>query len=78
MRAKLATPVYISNRVNSYSINAIDLKYLNHIPTLKAIAVINYSEFSEMNAELEGKFCEKPFKTFYNIQEGIIWAETFL
>ncbi len=70
--------VYISNRVNSYSLNANDIKYLNHIPSLKAVAVINYSEFSEMNAELEGRFFSKPFKTFNNIYDAAIWAKTFL
>lgn len=70
--------IYISNRVNSYSTKPMDFKYLNNVPTLKAIAVVNYSDFSEMNAELEAKFCKKPFQSFDNFQDAAVWGKTFL
>ncbi|WP_310991767.1 hypothetical protein [Aequorivita marina] len=70
--------IYISNRVNSYSFNTMDLKYLNHVPTLKAIAVVNHSEYSKMNAELEDKFISKPFKTFYNVYDAADWGKAYL
>lgn len=70
--------VYVSNRVNSYATKPIDFKYLNNVPTLKAIAVINHSDFGEMNSELEAKFCKKPFQTFNTVLEAANWAKTFL
>lgn len=33
--------VYVSNRVNSYSLDPNDYKHLNQIPTLKGIGVIH-------------------------------------
>ncbi len=70
--------VYISNRVNSYSIKPMDYKYLNNIPTLRAIGIVNYSEVGHTNAELEAKFCKKPFHTFDNLTEAFIWAKNYL
>lgn len=70
--------VYIANRINSYSIQPMDYKYLNKIPTLKAMAVVNYSEAGHLNAGLEAKFCKKPFQVFYNLTEAVIWGNGFL
>lgn len=70
--------ILVSNRVNSYSTIPVDFKYLNQIHTLKAIAIVNYSKFAEMNSELESKFCKKPFKTFHNVHDAVNWAKTYL
>ncbi len=70
--------VYISNRIHSYSIKPMDYKYLNKVPTLKAVGIVNYMEAGHLNAELESKFCKKPFKVFDNLQEAAIWAKGFL
>ena len=70
--------VYISNRVHSYSIKPMDYKYLNKVPTLRAVAVVNYSEVGHTNAELESKFCKKPFHMFDNLSEAVIWAKGYL
>jgi hypothetical protein len=70
--------VYISNRVNSYSIKPIDYKYLNEVPTLAAIGVVNYTEVGHTNAELEAKFCKKPFQMFHNLTEAVIWGKGYL
>ncbi|CAM3384457.1 hypothetical protein [Aequorivita lipolytica] len=70
--------VYISNRVNSYSIQPLDYKYLNKVPSLKALGVVNFSEVGYLNSELEAKFCKKPFQMFYNLNEAVIWGKTYL
>lgn len=70
--------VYISNRIHSYSIITMDYKYLNNVPTLKAVAIVNYSEIGHLNAELEAKFCKKPIRVFDNLQEAAIWGKGFL
>lgn len=70
--------VYINNRRNAYATKLTDFKYLNNIPTLKAIGVVNYSELGMLNATLESKFSEKPFEVFTNLEEAMIWAKSFL
>lgn len=70
--------VYISNRIHSYSIKPMDYKYLNKVPTLKAIGIVNYNEMGHLNATLEAKFCKKPFMVFNNLQEAAIWGNSFL
>lgn len=70
--------VYISNRVHSYSLKPMDYKYLNKVPTLRAIGVVNYSEVGHANAELEAKFCKKPFQMFDNLTEAAIWGKGYL
>ncbi len=70
--------VYISNRAHSYSIKPMDYKYLNKVPTLRAVGVVNYSEVGHTNAELEAKFCKKPFHMFNNLTEAAIWGKGYL
>lgn len=70
--------VYISNRVESYSVKPTDYKYLNKVPTLKAMVVVAYSEIARSNAELESKFCKKPFRVFENLNLAVIWSKDFI
>ncbi|HPE82701.1 MAG: hypothetical protein KDC94_01425 [Aequorivita sp.] len=70
--------VYISNRVHSYSVKPMDYKYLNTVPTLRAVGVVNYNEMGHTNAELEAKFCKKPFQMFDNLTEAAIWGKGYL
>lgn len=70
--------VYISNRINSYSIKPMDYKYLNKVPTLKCCGIVTYSGVGHSNAELESTFCKKPFRIFDNLTEAVIWGKGFL
>ena len=70
--------VLISNRVHSYSIKPMDYKYLNKVPTLRAVGVVNYSEVGHSNAQLEAKLCKKPFQMFDDLTEAVIWSKGFL
>lgn len=70
--------VYVTNRIHSYSLKPVDYKYLNNVTTLKAMAVVNRNEVAMLNAELESKFCKKPFKVFDNLLEAVIWAKGHL
>jgi len=66
--------VYISNRVNSYSLDPNDYRHLNQIPTLKGIGVIQYEKSIKTAIELEKMFVKKPFKTFNDLDAAIEWA----
>ncbi|PVW15800.1 hypothetical protein [Marixanthomonas spongiae] len=70
--------VYISNRLNSYSLNPQDYRYLEKIPTLKGLAVVYESEIGKKNAEMEAKFFNKPFASFSNLTEAYNWARELL
>ena len=66
--------VYIANRINSYSVNPNDFKYLASIPSLKGIAVASKLESGRKNAELEKIFSKKTFEVFESIEEAYQWA----
>ncbi len=70
--------IYISNRINSYAIQPLDYKYLNKIPSLKALGIVNYTESGYLNSEFEAQFCKKPFRVFHNLTEAVIWGNGFL
>ncbi len=66
--------VYVSNRVNSYSLDPNDYRHLNQIPTLKGIGVIQYEKSIQTALDLEKMFIKKPFKTFNDLDSAIEWA----
>ncbi len=68
--------VYISNRVNSYSLDPNDYRYFNEIETLRGIGVIQYEESIKTASELEKMFIQKPFKTFNDLNSAIEWGLT--
>ena len=71
--------VYISHRINSYSVDPNDYRHLEMIPNLKGIAVVSYSASGRSTAEsLEKKFYQKPFQTFSNLTEATYWANEVL
>lgn len=70
--------VYISHRLNSYSVNPNDYKYLDMIPNLKGIAIVCYSEQGNRTAEFEEAFIHKPFKVFGNLMDAKRWSYKIL
>lgn len=66
--------VYISNRVNSYSVDPNDYKYLEMIPNLKGIATVSYNNITKSSAKLEQKFFKKPFRDFESLDDAKFWA----
>lgn len=70
--------VYISNRINSYAVAPTDYKYLELIPNLKGIAIVNYLEHLQESTELEKRFFKKPFEAFDNLHDAKVWAYQML
>jgi len=71
--------VYISHRVNSYSVVPTDYEYLHKIKTLKALSIVVPSGTDPSTTAIEQIFCKKPFKLFNNgLQEAMVWAEEML
>ncbi|MEP2937332.1 MAG: hypothetical protein ABJM06_02980 [Gilvibacter sp.] len=70
--------VYISNRVNSYSVQPNDYKYLEKVPNIKGIAIVSSDSSGTSSAMLEAKFVNKNFALFSTIQEAQAWGMNIL
>jgi hypothetical protein len=66
--------VYISNRVNSYTVNPLIYNETEKIPNLIAIAMIPETDTMRKNAEYERTFFDKPYEIFETLGEAIFWA----
>lgn len=66
---------YISNRVNSYSVNAKDwLNFYKEQHHLEAIAIVAYTKIGLMNVILEKIFAQSRLKKFNNLEDSINWV----
>lgn len=70
--------VYIANRLNSYSVNPTDYKYLEKVSTLKGIGIVAHDTLGRSNAELEATFFKKPFKVFNSMERALDWSASLL
>jgi hypothetical protein len=65
--------IYISNRLNSYSVDpniySVTSKYI------KGYAIVSNSELAIANAKYEGNFTKIPFRIFTSIEKAVSWAE---
>ncbi|MDX1463005.1 MAG: hypothetical protein R3359_08110 [Marinirhabdus sp.] len=67
--------IYISHRINSYSVVPTDYKYLNKVPTLKGLVIVSPEKAVVNNARLEKKFFNKPFRIVSTLEEALIWGQ---
>lgn len=71
--------VYISNRVNSYSVKPTDwIKINNKFKNLVGIGVVNYTNFSRSIFAIEKMFSKRTFLGFNSLYEALEWAEVFV
>lgn len=67
--------IYISNRINSYSVLAADwFKFFKHNYKLKGYAIVGYGKFTFINAMIENLFFDKKIKRFSDINAALDWA----
>ena len=69
--------VYISNRINSYSVDPIIYLKTSKIASLAGFAIVSKS-LSARNAEVESLFLNKPFEIFDTLEEAKSWANSLL
>ena len=68
--------VYISNRINSYSLIAADwLKFYKSNYNLKAYCVISQNKAGYLNSMIEKLFFKKEIKHFSNLYEAINYVK---
>jgi hypothetical protein len=67
--------VYISHRVNSYSVIATDwVKFFKHSYSLKGYGVVGYTNTSFLNTMIENLFFKNKIKRFRDINAAVEWA----
>jgi len=70
--------VYITNRVNSYSVDPSVYFNISKIETLVGFAVVSKDYTAKSNAEIEKLFLNKPMEVFDVIEDAITWAKSVL
>lgn len=64
---------YISNRVNSFSIEALDFPvFIDILENLKEFLTITYKNADEMNAGVEKLFCPITYEKSNSLHDGFI------
>ncbi len=66
---------YITNRINSYSVDPKVFEETSKIKNLIAFAVVSQSDVRIANADFERKFLSKPHKSFTKLIDAITWCE---
>ena len=59
---------YICNRVNDFSISPLDYPKFNRaLNNLTMYGIVNNNHFDHMNCNIEKRFCDKPYKVYYDL-----------
>ncbi|WP_431157619.1 hypothetical protein [Winogradskyella poriferorum] len=67
--------VYITHRINSYSVDPQIYYETAKIKNLKGFAVVSSDYKAKRNAEVEKMFFSKPFGIFSELNEAYKWAD---
>lgn len=70
--------VYISHRLNSYSVDPSTYFETSKIIGLIGFAVVSKDYKAKSNAEIEKLFFNKPFEIFTTLADAISWANLIL
>ena len=70
--------VYITNRVNSYSVDPAIYKETSKIKNLVGLCVVSKNFMAKSAAQIEKLFFDKAFEIFDTLPEAIKWAKTTL
>lgn len=69
----------LSNRIHSYSLSFDAMTDLSNLPNLAALAIVVYSNKSQLLIETQNFFLStiknRPLKIFNNLDEGIDWLK---
>ncbi|WP_458626278.1 hypothetical protein [Winogradskyella sp. PC D3.3] len=70
--------VYITYRINSYSVNPNIYATTSKMKSLAGFAVVCYDYKAKKNAQIEKLFLNKPFEIFCNLNEAFAWADKLI
>lgn len=70
--------VYITNRINSYSVDPIVYIKTAKIPSLLGFAVVSNDPIQKTLTKYEKKFFKKEFKRFDDLESAITWKDQMI
>lgn len=70
--------IYITNRINSYSVDPNIYPRTTEVKNLAGFAVVSKAHMAKVNAQIEQIFFGKPFEIFSELEEAIAWAKKIL
>lgn len=70
--------VYITHRINSYSVDPNIYYKTAQVKNLKGFAVVSKNYKATINAKIEKMFFNKPFETFATLKEAFKWADDLI
>ncbi|WP_109301279.1 hypothetical protein [Aquimarina sp. AU474] len=70
--------IYISNRVNSYSVNPTVYYETKKIQKLIGIAVVSKNPRQKLLCEMEGSFYKNNLECFKTMPEALLWKDAML
>ncbi len=70
--------VYITHRLNSYSVDPNIYKRTSEIESLKGFAVVSKNYKAKVNAQIEKRFFLKPFEIFTSLEKAVEWANKLI
>ena len=71
--------VYISHRLNSYSMDPVGYgKTVKMFPNFIGFAIVSQNRYRRMLASLEKLFIKKPIGVFHDLDSAFSWAEGLL
>nr|WP_321223159.1 hypothetical protein [uncultured Psychroserpens sp.] len=70
--------VYITHRVNSYSVDPAVYKEVAKVKNLSGFCVVSQNYMAKSTAQIEKLFLDKPFEIFDMLPEAITWANSIL
>lgn len=70
--------VYITHRINSYSVDPNVYPRATKVEFLKGFAVVSNKYQAKINAQIEQLFFGKPFEIFSELEDAIDWAENLI
>ncbi len=70
---------YICNRVNNFSISPLDYpKFNSLLKNLAIYGIVHNNHFDRANFEIEKRFCDKPYKSFSDLETAYNQLNIFL
>lgn len=70
--------VYITHRVNSYSVDPAVYKEVSKIDNLAGFSVVSKNFMAKSTAQIEKLFLDRPFEIFDTLPEAIAWSNELL
>ncbi len=70
--------IYVSNRINSYSVNPTVYYETKKIQNLIGIAVVSINPRQKLLCEMEGSFYKKNMEYFKKMHEALLWKDEVL